>query len=117
MRLYNNGYPRDSNCGDLEYIYSHLSTYVCQDCGKPAKYESRGWISQECEEHKSVDSIKKGNRKYSVTLFRYTPEFDQVKVIIPCKQYWDEYLKCLKMSDEKFLQYIIGNREVNYNGG
>ena len=107
MRLYNNGYPKDSKCSDLEYIYSHLSTYVCQECGKPAKYESRGWIAQECEEHKSDNSIKKGNRKYCVKLICYRAASGREERVIPCKNYWDEYIKCLKMTKEKFLQYIM----------
>lgn len=107
MRLYNNGYPKDSKCLDLEYIYSHLSTYVCQECGKPAKYESRGWIAQECEEHKSNNSGKKGNRKYCVKLICYRAASGREERVIPCKNYWDEYIKCLKMTKEKFLQYIM----------
>lgn len=108
MRLYNNGYPRDSKCSDLEYIYSHLSTYVCQECGKPAKYESRGWIAQECEEHKSDNSVKKGNRSYKVIIIGFDPnQSGKYEIKIPCKTYWDEYIKCLKMDKEKFLKYVM----------
>lgn len=107
MRLYNNGYPKDSKCSDLEYIYSHLSTYVCQECGKPAKYESRGWIAQECEEHKSDNSVKKNRRSYTVRLIHFHISSGKEEIKIPCKQYWDEYIKCLKMNKEKFLKYVI----------
>ena len=107
MRLYNNGVPKDSVCSDLEYIYMHLSTYVCQDCGKPAKYESRGWIAQECEEHKTQDSVKKGNRSYNVTIVGFDlNQGGKYERKIPCKEYWDEYIKCLKMSDAQFLHYV-----------
>ena len=107
MRLYNNGTPKDSSCYDLEYIYGHLSTYVCENCGKPAKYESRGWIAQECEEHKSKDSIKKKKKNYTITIIGFDPcQGGKYETKIPCKKYWDEYLKCLKLSDEEFLNYI-----------
>ena len=90
----------------------HLSTYVCQDCGKPAKYESRGWIAQECEEHKTQDSVKKGNRSYNVTIVGFDPsQGGKYERKIPCKKYWDEYLKCLKMSDAKFLHYVKTGEE------
>ena len=107
MRLYNNGYPKDSKCSDLEAIYGLLSTYICQECGKPAKYESRGWIAQECADHKSQDSIKKAKRSYCVKIYRYSYENGKEEIKIPCKQYWDEYIKCLKMSKEKFLKYVM----------
>jgi hypothetical protein len=106
MRLYNNGVPKDSICSDLEYIYMHLSTYICQDCGKPAKYESRGWIAQECEEHKTQDSVKKGNRSYYVTLISSDGNGKQTKRKIDCKGYWYEYIKCLELTDENFLHYV-----------
>lgn len=113
MRLYNNGYPKDSKCFDLESIYSHLSTYICQECGKPAKYESIGWIAQECEEHKSKNSAKKSNRSYKVIITSFDPNQNRkYERKIPCKTYWDEYIKCLKMSKENFLKYIM-NSEVN----
>ena len=115
MRLYNNGYPRDSKCFDLECIYSHLSTYVCQTCGQPAKYMSQGWIEQFCkdcfiknfpDENPDKTYCKKGNRSYKITIIGFSPEKGKTKREIPCKEYWDEYVKCLKMSKEKFLAYV-----------
>lgn len=115
MRLYNNGVPRDSKCLDLEYIYSHLSTYVCQQCGKPAKYTTMGWVEQLCRDcfskacpNENLDKTycKNGNRSYYITIISYNPSEGKTKRKIPCKQYWDEYIKCLKMSDEQFLQYV-----------
>ena len=96
----------------LEYIYSHLSTYICQDCGEPAKYESRGWIAQECEKHKSKDSVKKKRRTYTVKIFGFDPtQGGKYERKIPCKEYWDEYMKCLKMSDAQFLHYVKTGEE------
>ena len=121
MRLYNNGYPKDSKCFDLESIYSHLSTYICQTCGKPAKYMSQGWIEQFCRdcfiktfpnENPDKTYCKKGNRSYKVTIIGFSPEEGKTKREVPCKKYWDEYLKCLKMDKEKFLKYVM-NSEVN----
>lgn len=115
MRLYNNGIPKDSNCDNLEYIYDHLSTYVCEYCGNPAKYISKGWVTQFCkecfvksfpDENPDKTYFKKGNKKYKLIIhgFRNREEY---KEEIPCKEYWDEYIKCLKMNDEQFLNYII----------
>lgn len=114
MRLYNNGAPANSRCYDLEYIYGYLSTYVCQDCGQPARYESVGWIAQECEKHKTKDSVKKKRRTYTIKILgfnpkkggRYTRQFS-------CKEYWDEYMKCLKMSDAQFLHYVKTGEETH----
>lgn len=111
MRLYNSGFPKESNGYELETIYSYLSTYVCQTCGKPAKYESRGWIAQECEDHKSENSIKKSRKNFTIKLIRNYPDGSKEVIRIPCKEYWDEYLKCLKMSDAKFLHYVKTSEE------
>lgn len=110
MRLYNEGFPKNSDCLKLEYIYSYLSTYVCQTCGKPALYQSRGWIEQECEEHKSENSEKKPIQKAYVTIRRFSIDGTR-EVKIPCKDYWDEYLTCLNMSKEDFLNYIMTTDE------
>ena len=106
MRLYNNGYPKDSKGDELESIYSYLSIYVCQTCGEPAKYESRGWICQECEEHKSENSIKKSRKNFTLKIIRSYANGEKEIIRIPCKEYWNEYLKCLKMSKEQFLAYV-----------
>lgn len=116
MRLYNNGVPRDSKCSDLEYTYSHLSTYVCQTCGQPAKYMGQGWVEQFCKdcfvknfpnENPDKTYCKKGNRSYKITIIGFSPEKGKTRKEIPCKEYWDEYVKCLKMDDERFLTYIL----------
>lgn len=116
MRLYNNGVPRDSKCSDLECIYSHLSTYVCQECGKPAKYTSMGWVEQLCrdcfirnfpKENPDKTYCKKGNRNYSCRIISFDTDKGKYERKIPCKEYWDEYINCLKMSKEKFLSYIL----------
>lgn len=111
MRLYNSGFPEESNGHELETIYSYLSTYVCQICGEPAKYESRGWVAQECEKHKSENSIKKGRKNFTIKIIRFHPNSGEEIIRIPSKEYWNEYLKCLKMSDTKFLHYVKTGEE------
>lgn len=117
MRCYNNGYPRDSRVSELESIYEHLSTYICEYCGKPAKYETPGWITEECEncyrehyltqylEDKNKYKLKRKHFYIKIVGFengqRYTKKYD-------CHAYWEEYLKCRKMTDSEFLNYIIG---------
>ena len=57
---------------------------------------------QECEEHKSENSEKKSIQKDYVTRICFSIDGTR-EVRIPCKAYWDEYLTCLNMSKEDFL--------------
>ena len=126
MRLYNNGYPQDSRIGELSYIYEHLSTYICEDCGTPAKYETPGWITELCEscyknnylnayvESPSNHKIKRKSFIISIKGWNngkyYTEKYN-------CKPYWEEYLKARKMKDEEFISYILGDEEVEEEHG
>ena len=122
MRLYNNGYPKDSRISELEYIYEHLSTYICEDCGKPAKYETPGWITELCENcykkshsiqyQENKDKHKLPRKHYYVKIMgfrdgkRYTKRYDS-------KPYWEEYLKCRKLTDNEFINYLLNEEENN----
>lgn len=123
MRLYNNGYPKDSKVSELDYIYEHLSTYICEYCGKPAKYESPGWITEECEscykEHyltqyqEDKNKYRLPRKHYYVKIVgfkdgkRYSEKYD-------CRPYWEEYLKCRKLTDDQFIDYLL-NEENETN--
>ena len=119
MRCYNNGYPIDSKVSELDYIYEHLSTYICEYCGKPAKYQTPGWIMEECEncykehylsqyaEDKSKYKIKRKNFIITIQGWsdgkHYTKKYNS-------KPYWEEYLKCRRMSDSEFVDYILEDK-------
>lgn len=106
MRLYNNGYPRDSLVSELTYIFEHLSTYVCEDCGKVANYETPCWITYLCEScyknsySQLYASDKNSNRlrrkRYFVDV-RGWSNGNFYKNRYNCKPYWEEYLRCRKM--------------------
>ena len=97
MRLYNNGVPRDSKCSDLECIYSHLSTYVCQECGKPAKYITMGWVEQLCRdcfikqypnENPDKTYCKKGNRNYFCRIIGFDKDTGKYEISHPTLLYF-----------------------------
>lgn len=115
MRLYNNGYPKESKISELEYIFEHLSTYVCEDCGNIAKYTTPGWITQLCQKcffdsysikMDEKDKFKKHRKNFVVTIKGWENNTSYVKKY-NSKPYWEEYLKCRKMSKEEFLNYIL----------
>lgn len=126
MRLYNNGYPKDSKISEFDCIYEHLSTYICEYCGEPAKYETPGWITVLCEDcykkHYSTQYQEDKNKHrlsrkhYYVKIMgfkegeKYTEKYD-------CREYWEEYLKTRKMKDEEFLSYILGDEEIEEEHG
>lgn len=51
MRCYTFGMPSESYdiVHDIISNYEYVSQFVCQNCGKPAKYETQGWIAGYCE--------------------------------------------------------------------
>ena len=123
MRLYNSGYPKESNVSALEYIYEHLSTYICEDCGNVAKYETTGWIEELCEtcyknhypmlyaENKNTNKMSR--KRYFVRVKGWTKEQGHYTNRYNCKPYWDEYLQCQKMSDKDFYLYILKEEREN----
>ena len=122
MRLYNNGYPIDSRAHELEYVFEHLSTYVCEDCGNIAKYETSGWIVELCENcykmhypilyEKDKCKNKLKRKRYSIKIVGYSKEAGQYVKTYDCKSYWEEYLKCTKMSDLDFIKYILTSIDI-----
>ena len=67
LRWYDTGYPKDSKIGDIIEKYEKLSEEVCINCGKPAKYYTKGWISFICEDCKN--KIIKEHNYYSEKSF------------------------------------------------
>ena len=52
LRWYDNGFPTEGYEEYKEWLdkYEELSYKTCIDCGKPAKYFTRGWITPICED-------------------------------------------------------------------
>ena len=52
LRWYDNGFPTEGYEEYTEWLdkYEELSFKTCIDCGKPAKYFTRGWITPICED-------------------------------------------------------------------
>lgn len=113
IRMYDNGSPTEVH--NLESIFGVLSGCICEVCGKKAHYETHGWIDVYCKEHIKNSVYKKHRvkrmRVLTIERFDYSQNKDGEKYIIkiPLKQYWKEYDKCIKMSDEEFYNYIITN--------
>lgn len=118
MRLYNNGYPKDSNGHVLESIYEYMSSYVCEVCGEPATCETKSYVSVYCNDcfEQFVGKIKKSDKIENLdsvnklTIIRYSNGKNE-EISYDCAPYWNEYLKCKDMIDEEFLNYIL--REDN----
>ena len=113
LRLYNFGYP--SEMSDLEWLYSGYSEFVCQRCGKMAKISTSGWVEQLCEDcynpFKNDYPADRVVKHRSTRIRTWGPDGSSVRVL----SYRDvnkEYMKCIKMTDKKFFEYIT--KEENY---
>lgn len=132
MTIYDNGTPRDihDELTDLNYIYARISKLICQYCGSRSQYETRGWVSYFCkdcgEKHFSEEGlIEIDEPDFIVRLESWEAIKDENNNIIDYNKivrtldvfpYLEEYLNCLKLSDEEFLNYIftyVGARYEN----
>jgi hypothetical protein len=59
LRWYDNGYPRASKIDLIIYKYEDLSYKTCIICGKPAIYQTTGWVSPYC-----ADCVEKTHDHY-----------------------------------------------------
>lgn len=109
LRLYNFGY-----CGgmeDIEFLYTGYSEFVCQRCGKPAKYSTIGWIEQLCAEcyDPAEQSAERVVKHRATRVRRYDKNGETIR-ILPYKDVNREYMSCMKMSDDQFFNYITEER-------
>lgn len=62
LRWYDSGFPREGSDEYMNWLlkYEDLSFHTCINCGKPAKYFTKGWIVPICEDcakkHKYKDN-------------------------------------------------------------
>ena len=84
---------------DIIDKYSMMSSYICTVCGKPAIYETLGWIASFCEECRKdrcrhADVIKiKFRPYYKVRGFK---DGKRYKKTISFKDEWVRYLNSMK---------------------
>lgn len=68
LRLYNNGEGPETE--KVIRHYELLSMCYCIDCGKPARYETRGWVEYLCEEcfdkYESSNSYRDNYKEYKL---------------------------------------------------
>lgn len=123
LEVYNSGYPKsiEKEMEELESSYRRISKYICQVCGKVAKYQTIGWVASFCEEcllNKSfnnetdleldieLDTFKV--KRYTWQTNPLTGSLDKCVEVIDAYPYWSEYKLCLEMSNEEFFKFLIG---------
>lgn len=110
MRLYNFGITQENDAHILTYLYESYSAQICHICGKPARYESLGWIKPWCEDcidkcpytktkiySRSQMGIETWNNEKQCTEYTY----------YSFRKLAREYKKCLTMTENEFYTYII----------
>lgn len=76
LRLYASA---TSRIMEVLHKYEKLSRYYCERCGKPAKYETTGWIENLCEECFGIELI---HRKISFeSLYEYVHYLNDHKIV------------------------------------
>ena len=94
LRCYHFGAPKEVD-GILSK-YEQMSRYVCTRCGKPAEYETQGYIASYC-----MDCWKDFVRHEKVEVIKFKPYFKRIvcdkngkrEEIISFEDEWNRYLK------------------------
>ena len=124
LTIYDNGCPQEiyQEICDLNYIYTRISKLICQQCGQFAIYESRGWVSYFCKDcsEKIFDKdslLPVDEPDYEINIEWWeaikdeagnsTGEYNKLQRQLDAFPYFEEYLNCLKMTDEEFLDYLF----------
>lgn len=110
MCLYNFGIPRKGGADILTMMYESYSQDICHVCGKPARYDSKGWIEPWCEEciHRCPYQYSKIYKRSLMCIETWNREKDCTEATYySFRKLAREYKNCLLMTDEEFYQYII----------
>ena len=97
MECYNFGAPEVVH--DIIHKYSVISSYVCTRCGKPATYETQGWIASFCDDClKDMDIYERIERLefkpyYKVSGFKNGESYEKT---ISFEDEWNRYLDSIK---------------------
>ena len=95
LRMYNNGCSQE--CHDILLKYEYLSSFVCQKCGKPADYETEGWLTSLCKDCFEKQGLEKKhiiNMDLTFTVTEYSLKGENKKVY-DCTEEGGRYLKSL----------------------
>lgn len=112
MEKYNSGYPGSVYDSGLDYIYTYLGTRICSRCGEPVKYFTHGYVEYVCKKCGKFLKKKVGARisrisrrmKIKSTIATATGIYYKKYNLRP---YYKEYMKCKKMSDDEFVEYLL----------
>jgi hypothetical protein len=102
MECYNFGAPKAVH--DIIMKYSVMAGYVCTVCGKPATYETSGYIASFCDAcRKDFARHERGEFiefKPWFKVERRMPNGEEFERIVSFENEWNRYLKSLEVSNE-----------------
>lgn len=95
LRCYSNG-AASLEVEQILQKYKYLSRYVCTECGRPAEYETRGYIASYCN-----DCRKDRERHEACNILRFESTYDVVGFrdgkgysrTVSVEDEWNRYLK------------------------
>lgn len=96
MQCYNFGAPEEVH--DIINKYSIMASYVCTCCGKPATYETQGYIESFCDDcwkdlgYESEEKIE-FKPYYKVKVFKNGESYEKT---ISFEDEWNRYLNSIK---------------------
>jgi hypothetical protein len=103
MECYNFGAPEAVH--DIIMKYSVMAGYVCTVCGKPATYETSGYIASFCDDcWKDFARHERGEFiefKPWFKVERRMPNGEEFERIISFEDEWNRYLQSLEASDNE----------------
>jgi hypothetical protein len=100
LECYNNGAPEKVH--EIIDKYTMMAGYICTNCGKPATFETRGYIASYCD-----DCFKDYARHYEGEWIKPSTEYKvhgfedgkRYTKMISFKEEWDRYIKSLESEE------------------
>lgn len=98
LRAYTFGHPESVD--KILMKYEHISQYVCNVCGRPAAYETSGYILPWCIDCWK-DKVRHENGEFIewspiLTIERFTKENGRQEEKIDCSDEWDRLFSVLR---------------------
>ena len=104
LECYNNGVPEAASVvQEIIDKYSMMASYVCTVCGRPATYETHGYVASYCD-----DCWKDYVRHDSGEWIKFKPEYkvigwengERYEKTISFEDEWNRYLKSLEAEND-----------------
>ena len=107
MRVYTSCLP--NSVDRMIDLYECYSKYLCQNCGKPAEYCTKGWITHLCSDCIKNDKTSAERIRHTnvITFDCYTTENGRYKLQYSYRPIRTEYNKIKDMSEEEFFNYLM----------